>query len=473
MHLRDLSPGRATAALLPVLLLAGCAAGSPGTPQPGPSMAPPSASPSPRTASAPPPVAATPTDWTTYGGSASRGSAVPSGPNPSHPAVAWRAPLDGQVYGSPLAVGGRVVAATESNSLYALSGTTGQVLWRRHLADPVPGAELPCGNIDPLGITGTPVYDPATRLVLAVATERGPRHVLYGVNVATGQVRLTRVVDVPGMDPATHLQRGALLLHGPTVYVPYGGNYGDCGQYQGRVVAVPTRGSGPLRSFAVPTRREAGIWAASGPALLPGGDLLVTTGNGAAAGGSWDSSDALLRLSPDLVLRDGFAPTAWAQENSADADLGSMGPLLLPGGRRAVVAGKGGNAFLLDTDHLGGVGGQLASLSGCHAYGGGAVSGALVVLPCTDGLLQVRVVGDRLVRGWRASQDVAGSPLLVGGTVWSVQQDGTLYGLDLATGAQRARLGVGAATRFAKPALTGGLLLLPTKAGVTAVRLRS
>jgi hypothetical protein len=33
------------------------------------------------------------------------------------------------------------------------------------------------------------------------------------------------------------------------------------------------------------------------------------------------------------------------------------------------------------------------------------------------------------------------------------------------------QLEVGAATRFAKPAYSGGLLLLPTKAGVTAVRL--
>ncbi|MCW2584846.1 MAG: hypothetical protein JWN55_362, partial [Frankiales bacterium] len=52
------------------------------------------------------------------------------------------------------------------------------------------------------------------------------------------------------------------------------------------------------------------------------------------------------------------------------------------------------------------------------------------------------------------------------------QQDGTLYGLDAGSGRQRARLAVGPATRFAKPAVSGGLLLVPTEAGVTGVRLR-
>ena len=449
--------------LVALTLVTACSAGSTTpTPTASPSLSP---TPTPVTTSAAP---ATSADWTTYGGDAQRSSNVP-GPDPAGPTVAWQAALDGRVYGSPLVVGGRVIAATEGGSLYALDLHTGRVVWRRHVAEPLPGGSLPCGNIDPISFTGSPVYDPRTRLVFAVATQSGVRHVLYGVRATTGTIALARGVDVPGMEPATHLQRAALLLSGSTVYIAYGGNYGDCGQYRGRVVAAPTAGYGPLRSFAVPTRREAGIWGASGPALLPVGDVLVSTGNGEATGGGWDKSDSVLRLTPALTLKDGFAPTSWAQENSDDADLGSMGPLLLPGGRRVITAGKGGHAFLLDVDHLGGVGGQLASLGDCHAYGGGAVTTGGVLLPCDQGLTQVRVSGDRLTRGWRA--DVVGSPLVVGTTAWVVDQEGDVTGLDVRTGKRRVRLHVGAATRFAKPAYSAGFLLLPTKAGVTAVRL--
>ena len=281
------------------------------------------------------------------------------------------------MYASPLIARGLVVAATEGGSLYGLDAATGATIWRTHVADPVPSAALPCGNITPtVGITGTPTYDAATGQVFAVATTQGltaaestsatatptatattapgtptptvittpsagVRHVLFGVDLLTGQIRSHRPVDAPGTDPATHLQRGALLVSDGVVYIPYGGNFGDCGAYLGRIVGAPIT-PGPLLTFAVPTTREAGIWAPPGAVGLPGGDLLVTTGNGEAVGGEWDRSDSILRLSPTLQLRDGFAPAGWAQENSVDADLGSTGPVLLPGARRVLAAGKGG-----------------------------------------------------------------------------------------------------------------------------------
>jgi len=354
---------RRAVSLLALSLLAACGGGS-GASTTAPGDGPPASGLSlPPVAGAPSPPAAKPghlrlgPDWPTYHHENSRGGYVGAGPDPQAPAVAWQAALDGKVYASPLVVGGRVLAATEAGSLYSLDGATGRVLWRRHLADPIPAASQPCGNIDPLGVTGTPVYDPASHQVFAVTTEAGSRHVLFAVDAATGRVRSQRAVDAPGSVPATQLQRGALLLAGHTVYIAYGGNLGDCGAYHGRVVAVPVAG-GALRSFAVPTGREAGIWAASGPAATPAGEVLVTTGNGAAAGGDWDHSDSVLRLSPALALQDGFAPQGWAQENSVDADLGSTGPVLLPGGTQALAAGKGGSAYLVDIGHLGGVGGE-------------------------------------------------------------------------------------------------------------------
>ncbi|HEX2805759.1 MAG TPA: hypothetical protein VHN80_06280, partial [Kineosporiaceae bacterium] len=55
--------------------------------------------------------------------------------------------------------------------------------------------------------------------------------------------------------------------------------------------------------------------------------------------------------------------------NAQDVDLGSTGPLLLDGGR-PLIAGKTGDVHLLDTTRLGGIGGQLTSVPGCHAFGG-------------------------------------------------------------------------------------------------------
>jgi len=460
---------RRAVSLLALSLLAACGGGS-GASTTAPGDGPPASGLSlPPVAGAPSPPAAQPghlrlgPDWPTYHHENSRGGYVGAGPDPQAPAVAWQAALDGKVYASPLVVGGRVLAATEGGSLYSLDGATGRVLWRRHLADPIPAASQPCGNIDPLGVTGTPVYDPASHQVFAVTTEAGSRHVLFAVDAATGRVRSQRAVDAPGSVPATQLQRGALLLAGHTVYIAYGGNLGDCGAYLGRVVAVPVAG-GALRSFAVPTSREAGIWAASGPAATP-------------AGGDWDHSDSVLGLSPALAagrLRAaGLGPGELRRRRSG---------LYRPGPAARRYAGargrKGGSAYLVDIGHLGGVGGERASLRDCSSYGGAAAApvtggGAVAYLPCSGGLLQVRVQDGRLSRGWQAQGQVNGSPVVVGRTVWSVQQDGALYGLDAATGRQRALVQVGDASRFATPAASGNALLIPTLRGVTAVRLTS
>jgi outer membrane protein assembly factor BamB len=49
-----------------------------------------------------------------------------------------------------------VIVMTESNNVYALDAITGAVIWQRNVGVPVISG-LPCGNISPLGITGTPV----------------------------------------------------------------------------------------------------------------------------------------------------------------------------------------------------------------------------------------------------------------------------------------------------------------------------
>jgi outer membrane protein assembly factor BamB len=413
------------------------------------------------------------TDWTTYHRDNARTGYVAGLADPSRLDRAWSAKLDGAVYGEPLVVGDRVLVATESDSLYALELSSGRVQWRTTVGEPVPLSELPCGNIDPLGITGTPVYDPATGLVFAVAEVTGPAHLLVGVDARTGQVRVRRSVDPPGADPAPHQQRAALALSGGRVYVAFGGLFGDCGDYRGRVVASRTDGRGPLLAFQVPTSREGGIWGASGPAVDAGGQLYVAVGNGAATGGEWDHSDSVLRLSPDLRLQDGFAPRQWPADNATDADLGSMGPALLPGGQ-VFVAGKSGTGYLLRAGDLGGVGGELLERPVCAAFGGAAAVGSTLFVPCSDGLRQLSAgPGARLQLGWRAPGAVTGSPVVGGGTVYSLDPGGgTLYALDAGRGTVRASAQVGQTSRFATPTLAGGRVLVGTMSGVTALTAR-
>ncbi len=75
-----------------------------------------------------------------------------------------------------------------------------------------------------------------------------------------------------------------------------------------------------------------------------------------------------------------------------------------------------------------------------------------------------------LSRGWKAPATIAGSPVVGGGAVWSVDASGgRLYALDEATGDVVAEADVGVTSRFASPVLTGGLVLVPTLTGVTAL----
>src|SRR5260370_10500168 len=166
------------------------------------------------------------TDWTTYHRNNARTGLVENAPDPHQLTRAWNVQLDGAVYAEPLVVGGRVIVATEGDSLYSLDSNTGNVQRHTNVGSPLPLPTLPCVDIDPLGITGTPVYDPATGLVFAVAEIQGPAHILIGVDVATGQVQVPRSADISAMEPQVHQQRAALALFQNMVYVAYAGPRG-------------------------------------------------------------------------------------------------------------------------------------------------------------------------------------------------------------------------------------------------------
>jgi outer membrane protein assembly factor BamB len=409
--------------------------------------------------------------WPTYGRDFARSGVAAGVAAPGPLAVSWRVHLDGAVYGQPLLVGDLVIAATENDSIYGLDQATGKVAWRTHVGTPVPLSSLPCGNIDPLGITGTPVYDQANGLVYAVAETSGYHHVLVGASVRDGSVQVERDIPTPDGQPRYDQQRPGLTIQAGRVYVAFGGLYGDCGPYRGSVVGVPLGGSGPLISYVVPTAREGAIWGTSGPVTGPDGTMYVSVGNGSVTSTTFDGSDAVTALSPDLKRTGIFAPSSWYHDSQNDLDLGSTQPALLPDGM-LLADGKSGTAYLVSAARLGGVGGQVAQAQVCEAYGGAAVQGSIVYEPCAQGgLAAVSTAGSKIRVLWHGPAAAQGSPVIGGGAVWVTDyQGGRLYELDPGTGATRASLSLGTTLpHFSSMSMTGSHAFLGTLEGVVAV----
>jgi polyvinyl alcohol dehydrogenase (cytochrome) len=417
------------------------------------------------------------TNWFQYHGNEARTGNVAGLPAAGRLRLAWSRKLGGAVYGQPLVIGTVVVAATEHDEVYGLNRSTGAVLWKTRVGTPLPLAKQPCGNINPIGVTSTPVYDPTTRLVYVVAQSGSTRHVLSALRVSDGHVAFTRSVPSPDHKPFYDQQRGALALTDGHVYVVFGGHYGDCGPYIGSVVAVPVTGHGPIWSYRVPTKKQGGIWASGGPVVGRGGTVYVSTGNGAVVARRFDDSDSVTALTPTLRRIGVFAPTDWRTLSDDDLDLGSTSPALLSDGQILQV-GKSGIGYLLSAAHLGGVGGQLAQGHVCPAWGGPAVSGTTVYVPCPfgGGLTAVSTANQRVAVIWRARSVIDGSPVIGGSAVWAASTStGILYELAPKTGRirQQIRLPVHASGQqlpdFVSPTLSGRLVLVGTMTGVVAV----
>jgi hypothetical protein len=192
--------------------------------------------------------------------------------------------ITGNVYAQPLYIedgpGGRamIIAVTESDNVYALDAANGSVIWHGNVGTPVPLSKLPCGDIDPLGITGTPVVDlPSRTLFLDAMTtpDNGTtkKHFIFAMNVDTGTTNSGWPVDVNAtatssntvFTSVTQNERGALAVLGTNVYVPYGGHDGDCGTYFGWIVGVPLTQPTNVKAWATPTN-GGGAWSVGGVA---------------------------------------------------------------------------------------------------------------------------------------------------------------------------------------------------------------
>ena len=304
----------------------------------------------------------------------------------THPDLSFSVSVPGPVYAQPLYVtngpGGSAayIVATEQNIVVAIDASDGSQLWQSTLGTPVPRSALNCGDIDPLGVTGTPVIDADARLILVDAMttpDAGAtkQHFIFALSLDDGSVVPGWPVDVNTLsyngvsfDSSAQNQRGALLLNAGILYVPYGGHFGDCNDfdgtpYHGWVVAVPE--TNPAGAVAWATDgSQAGIWAVAGLST-DGTSVFAATGNTAGTTTTWAGGEAILRLGLDDTFSgnaaDFFSPSNWRILDSSDLDLGGEAPLIVdvPGAtpsQLVLALGKSGVAHLLDRNDLGGFG---------------------------------------------------------------------------------------------------------------------
>lgn len=458
----------------------------------------------------------------TYGYDNARNGLDADDPSFAHLRPAWSdgaSVISGGIYGEPLVDGKLVIVATEDDKIYGLDAATGTVAWtftvgtpaRLATIDAAPSLAPGCGDIDPLGITGTPVIDAARGEMFAAAevqtgsgkpTWHGIKHVMVALRFTATSVTLVwrRQIDPPHAGTTYYIpaeqQRPGLTLANGRVYAEFGGLAGDCGKYQGYVLALSENGKGPLETLKVPTVREGAIWAPDGAATNAKGELFVATGNSHNESGPFDYGDAVIGLSPTLRIDSYFAPSDWAQRNAEDLDLGSGGPILLPRsdlvfetGKHAVSGATLG--FLLDQSRLGGVGHPLFSGTVCpdggDVFGANAaemlkVSGKLrtyLFVPCPSGTVALQVsygAHPGFSKRWAASGP-NGTPIIAGGLVWAVATDADggggpsdLYGMSPVTGKVLVTEPVRPVEHFATPGAGDGMIFVATQTGVQAFR---
>jgi autotransporter-associated beta strand protein len=331
--------------------------------------------------------------------------------------------VDGYVYTEPLyvpnvAIPGQgthniVIIATEHDTVYAFdadgnTGTNGGMLWHTNLGiaalsgnQNAFGARY-CGNCFPdivpeVGVTGTPVIDPATGTLYLdvftreVTTTTNFYHRLHALNITNGMEQPYSPVVVTGSVPGTGRdsvggvmtfnaaqcnERPALTLAAGVVYLAYAG-YADTDPYHGWVIGYNATNLVHLTNYVFNTTpnattaafgshaAEGGIWmGGNGLCVDANTNLYFETGNGSFDGhlGGGNYADSFMKLSTTnkLALADYFTPYNQLALANADIDLGSCGPVLLPDSvgstnhpHLLVGTGKSGTVYLLDRDNMG------------------------------------------------------------------------------------------------------------------------
>lgn len=329
--------------------------------------------------------------------------------------------VDGAIYAQPLwvanvTIGGAthnvVFVATEHDSLFAFDadspactqlwmvslidaahgGTAGETPLISITGDALVGANF--GDIQPeIGVTGTPVIDPATGILYVVSKSVGPTQTvfyqrLHAIDITTGNdetgspIAIAATVAGTGSGGTSVIfsamqenQRAGLAFANGTVYIAWG-SHEDSTPWYGWVMAYQYNGTTFTQTAAfntAPNTLEGGVWmAGEAPAVDSNGNVYVSTGNGIFDANSLtppnnDYGDSLLQLTSSLGVSTYFTPSDEANLYATDADFGAGGAAVLanlPAGNTVIPAlvcgGKDGTLYVLNRDALGGFGDLFA-----------------------------------------------------------------------------------------------------------------
>ena len=300
----------------------------------------------------------------------------PSNVDPGHFGMLFKHLVDDQLYTQPLVltnvlVGGGyhdvVFTTTVNNSVYAFDANDANAtgaLWHVNFGVPANLHDYDFGCLDingNMGIIGTPVLDPMTRVLYVVALTKAGGHFeqrLHKLDVGTGADMPGSPVTIaaPDFNPLLQNQRPALALDHGRVYVGYA-SHCDKEPYHGFLLSYD---ASTLKQEAVlntsPGGGGASIWqSGQAPSIDADGNVYLDTGNG-SWNGTTQFSESFLKLSPSLRILDWFTPTNHVQLDKDDNDLDSSGATLIPKTNLVLGGGKEGVLYLLDTQHLGHLG---------------------------------------------------------------------------------------------------------------------
>jgi hypothetical protein len=411
-------------------------------------------------------------------------------------------PVDGQIYAQPLYVPNLTIngtthnvvfVATEHDSVYAfdadaqVSGAAAPgPLWHVNYLQSgettVPWQDVSCGDLVPeIGITGTPVIDPATQTMYFVTfskTSSGQYlNRLHAIDITNGQEKNGSPIiiqatvngsgagnnnNVISFDARHERQRAGLLLANGHIYIAWG-SFCDNMPYHGWIMSYSYNGS-TLQQVNVfndtPDGAEAGIWQGGGGlASDSDGNIYFISGNGDfdLNTGGQSAGDTFVKLSPDLQILDYFTPFNQQCLAATDADLGSGGPLLLPDYPELIGGGKEGRIYLLNTNNMGKfntisdpcqdtnrtrtdvdqvlqetppstVGGLYSTPAYWHGPGGEYVYVSSVARPTVAYTLQSNANGQALISSRPSSQTPETTFLFSGGNP-SISSNGTSNGI--------------------------------------------